>query len=58
MELRDYYKKEIANILESYQNNDISVADSYRVKIIEMLSDIDNEDYLRKIYSFISVFRD
>ena len=55
---RDFYEKEIANILENYQNSDLSVADAYRVNIIEMLNDIDNEDYLRKIYSFVSVFRD
>ncbi len=58
METRDFYEKEIANILENYQNSDLSVADAYRVNIIEMLNDIDNEDYLRKIYSFVSVFRD
>ncbi len=58
METRDFYEKEVANILEHYQSSDLSVADAYRVNIIEMLQDIDNEDYLRKIYSFVSVFRD
>ena len=58
MKTRDFYEKEIANILEKYQSGDLSVADAYRVNIIEMLNNIDNEDYLRKIYSFISVFRD
>lgn len=54
---RECCEQEIVKILEGYQNNTLSPSDYYKVKTVELISSIDNEEYLKKIYSFALVFR-
>lgn len=53
METRDFYEKEIANILAEYEQMDIKVSDYYRVKTIEMLINTDDVEVLQQVYSFV-----
>lgn len=52
---RAYYEKEIGEILEGYKKEKPS---DYRAKTVELIASIENEEYLKKIYSFALAFHD
>lgn len=51
---RDYYEKEISNILKEYEKMDISVSEYYRMKTIKMLLEIDNVEVLEQVCKFVN----
>lgn len=53
---RAYCEKEINEILEGYLNGTIKPSDEYRTKIIDLLTLINDEVYLRKIYNYVYGF--
>ena len=53
---RDFYEQEISKLLEVRQNDSLSASEYYQSKIIELVLEISDEEYLHKIYSFVFGF--